>query len=270
MTSIERKTIIEAIEHADCLIPHIPGYCEYATISGVLTCVTPADDPMSNKALLAHLNDKSVDGAVRQVTEYFAGKRKPFSWIVGPGSAPPDLGSRLLACGFGQPLVCHGMYLPDPGIKIDTDPSIRVSELSVDKPDAAVEIMATGFNMTLEASRSLHEIMALSANELRTRIYLAYLAGVDRAVACGYVTRFPDRPIALLCGGATLQEYRGRGAYKALLARRLRDIVRDGVNTVIVLADQRTSAPICAKVGFAKVCELQMYVWRPDNVSASN
>ncbi|MCX6836170.1 MAG: hypothetical protein NTW07_13785 [candidate division Zixibacteria bacterium] len=264
MVAPDRQAIIDAIEQANCVIPQIPGYCDYATISGVLTCVSRADDPMSNKAMLARLDERTVEVAIERVIAHFAARRKPFSWIVGPGSTPADLGSRLLTFGFGQPLVCHGMYLPDPAINMAVNPSIKVREVPVAQPGPCVEIMASVFNMAIESSRSLHEIMAITAPQLRPRIYAAYVDSMDTPVACAYLTHFPDRPIALLCGGATPQEYRGRGVYKALLARRLADITREGINTVIVLADQRTSAPICARAVFAKVCDLQMYVWRPE------
>lgn len=264
MTTADLKTIIEAIEQSDRLIPHIPGHNEYATISGVMTYVTPADDPMANKALLVRLEPENADAAIRKVRTYFEEKNKSFSWIVGPSATPLDLGSRLLANGFKLLLTVDGMYLRDPKVKIDANSSVRVCELPVDEPGAAVEIMASGFNTTIEVSRYFHKMMALSTPRLRTRIYMAHWEGIDTPVACAYTTYYPEQPIALLCGSATLKEYRGRGVYRALLARRLADIARDGIETVIVLADQRTSAPICARAGFAKVCELQMYVWRPE------
>lgn len=269
MTTADRKKIIEAIEQSDRLIPHIPGFNEYATISGVLTYITPADDPMANKALFAHLEPETADAAIREVKAYFEEKSKSFSWIVGPSTTPLDLGSRLLACGFKHLLTVDGMYLSDPKVKIDAVSSIRVCELPVDEPGPAVEIMALGFNTTIEVSRYFHKMMVLSTPGLRTRIYVAHLEVIETPVACAYVTYYPNQPIALLSGGATLPAYRGRGVYKAMLARRLSDIALDRIETVIVLADQRTSAPICARVGFAKVCELPMYVWRPEKRATS-
>jgi hypothetical protein len=269
MTTSDRDTIIEAIERSDRLIPHIPGFNEYAMISGVLTYVTPADDPMANKALLARLEPENAAAAIGKVKAYFKEKSKSFSWIVGPSTTPLDLGSRLLANGFKQLLTVDGMYLPDPTAKIDVDSSVKVSELPVDEPGPAVEIMALGFNTTMEVSRYFHKMMALSSPRLRTRIYIAHLEGIETPVACAYATYYPEQPISLLSGGATLPAYRGRGVYKALLMRRLADIASDGIETVIVLADQRTSAPICAKAGFVRVCELPMYVWRPEKRASS-
>ena len=269
MGAADTKSLINAMEHADCLIPEIPGHCEYTKLDGVLTCTSSTDDPMSNKAMLARLEADSADAVIGKVKAYFTSKCKPFSWIVGPSSTPTDLVSRLQAAGFDQSLIADGMYLPDLKARIEFTESVSVRELPVDQPGPTVDIMARGFNMTVETSRQLHETMVLSARSMHTRIYAAYLDGVENPVACAFLAHFSDRPIALLCGGTTLPEYRGRGLYKALLARRLADTAKAGMEDVIVLADQKTSAPICAKVGFVKVCELQMYVWKPDKGSAS-
>jgi hypothetical protein len=139
MTIADRRTIIEAIEQSDRLIPHIPGHNEYATISGVMTYVTPADDPMANKALLARLEPENADAAIRKVRTYFEEKNKSFSWIVGPGTTPLDLGSRLLASGFKLLLTVDGMYFPGLKVKINANSSVRVCELPVEKPGPVVQ-----------------------------------------------------------------------------------------------------------------------------------
>jgi hypothetical protein len=269
MVALDTRTIVEAIENSDRLLPHIPGHCEYATVSGVLTCITPANDPAANKAMLARLNTRSADESIRAVRSYFSSRRKPFRWIVGPSTTPVDLGERILAQGAEVFMQVDGLCLPDRHIDIKPNPAIRVVELAVTESEAATEVMAAGFGITLDSARYFHQMMVLSTPQLRMRVYAAYLNAVADPVACGYVSYYPDQPIALLCGGATLPDYRGRGVYKAVLAKRLNDIRKDGVQTVIVLADQRTSAPICAKAGFTKVCELQMYGWRQDDESAA-
>ncbi|KJQ53794.1 GNAT family N-acetyltransferase [Microbacterium sp. SA39] len=53
-----------------------------------------------------------------------------------------------------------------------------------------------------------------------------------------------------LWGAATLPEARGRGAYRAVLAERLRAGVELGATTALVKGRVSTSAPILARVGF--------------------
>ncbi|MEW5796224.1 MAG: GNAT family N-acetyltransferase [Candidatus Zixiibacteriota bacterium] len=258
---IDHKTLIEAIERSDCLLPAIKGYNEYLNFPGVIVCETPSNHALANKAMNARLSGEDAGAAISQVCAYFDSKKKPFSWIVGPNTTPADLGRLLLACGFEKQLGADGMYLPDLTLRIDGNSEVTIRELPPGDHEAAVEIMAVGFGMPTDVSRFFHEMIALSFPKVRSRAYLAYLDGVSKPVACAYIAYYPDRPIALLCGGATLPGYRGRGIYRAMLAYRLSDVVRDGVEAVIVLADQRTSAPICRKLGFKKLCEVDFYVW---------
>jgi hypothetical protein len=62
-------------------------------------------------------------------------------------------------------------------------------------------------------------------------------------------------------GAATLSEYRGNGVYTALMAKRLADARALGMEAAILQADRRTSAPICANLGFEEVCSIDLYVW---------
>jgi len=45
------------------------------------------------------------------------------------------------------------------------------------------------------------------------------------------------------------------------MAKRLADARALGMEAAILQADRRTSAPICANLGFEKVCSIDLYVW---------
>src|SRR5207302_9031519 len=75
--------------------------------------------------------------------------------------------------------------------------------------------------------------------------YLAYLAG--EPVGFGRAVFAPWA--ALLLGGATRPEARGRGVYTALVHARWRETVERGVPRVVVSAGPM-SAPILEKLGF--------------------
>lgn len=250
---LSRKILIEAIERSDSILPSIPGLNEYISFPGVLLCETTTDDPLANKAMKARLDADNVDATIDRVREYFKTRDKSFSWIVGPSSTPSDLGRHLETHGFAKQLGADGLFMPDLNTEITPNPDVKVQELLPDKLQPTVGIMAVGFGMPEAVSRYFHEMIGRSYPAVRTRTYIAYLDDIGHPVACGYVTYYPDQPIALLCGGATLPDYRGRGIYKTMLARRLADIRRDGVEAVIVLADQKTSAPICSRHGFANL-----------------
>ena len=91
--------------------------------------------------------------------------------------------------------------------------------------------------------------------------YLAFLDGVERPVSVASMFPFPKSTIAVMQGAATLSEYRGKGVYTGLMAKRLADARALGMEAAILQADRRTSAPICANLGFEKVCSIDLYVW---------
>jgi GNAT superfamily N-acetyltransferase len=63
-----------------------------------------------------------------------------------------------------------------------------------------------------------------------------------------------------LWGAATLAEYRGRGAYRAVLAERLRVGAEFGATTALVKGRVSTSAPILARAGFTQYGDERSYV----------
>ena len=84
---------------------------------------------------------------------------------------------------------------------------------------------------------------------------LARLDGAPVAVGgCAVVDGF-----VRLWGGSTLAAARGRGAYRAVLAERLRIGMELGATTALVKGRISTSAPILARAGFRQVGEERAY-----------
>ena len=85
------------------------------------------------------------------------------------------------------------------------------------------------------------------------------LARIDgRAVSTGGCTLVDG--FLRLWGAATLPGFRGRGAYRAVLAERLRIGRERGATTALVKGRVETSAPILARCGFAAYGEDRSYV----------
>ncbi|WP_091230333.1 hypothetical protein [Microbacterium sp. 3J1] len=88
-----------------------------------------------------------------------------------------------------------------------------------------------------------------SALEAGTQLrVLARLDADGRAVSTGGCTIVDG--FVRLWGAATLEEDRGRGAYRAVLAERLRASATLGAQTALVKGRTATSAPILARAGF--------------------
>jgi GNAT superfamily N-acetyltransferase len=83
-----------------------------------------------------------------------------------------------------------------------------------------------------------------------------------RVVAAGWLEMRPDSEFAGLWGGATLAEWRGRGIYRALVARRAQLAAARGVRYLQVDASS-DSAPILQRLGFQPLATTTPYVWTP-------
>ncbi|WP_447912102.1 hypothetical protein [Microbacterium phyllosphaerae] len=97
----------------------------------------------------------------------------------------------------------------------------------------------------------------VSAFEAGTHVrVLARLDGL--AVSTGGCTIVDG--FARLWGAATLEEARGRGAYRAVLAERLRVSASLGATTALVKGRTATSAPILARAGFTHYGDERAYL----------
>ena len=69
-------------------------------------------------------------------------------------------------------------------------------------------------------------------------------------------------PVAGMFGGVTLPEYRGRGLYRATVARRAQIAHEAGYRWLYVDA-LPTSRPILERLGFVAVTTTTPYLWSP-------
>ena len=86
-------------------------------------------------------------------------------------------------------------------------------------------------------------------------LLVAYRDG--RPLGTGGASRAGD--VLRLWGGAVLEDARGAGAYRALLAARLRQGVDDGCRMALVKGRVETSAPILRRAGFEEYGEERAY-----------
>jgi GNAT superfamily N-acetyltransferase len=85
----------------------------------------------------------------------------------------------------------------------------------------------------------------------RTSAYVAY---ADGQPVCASRIDFPEHsPFASLWGGATLERYRKRGIYTAMLATRAREAAARGYRFLTIDASPM-SGPIAMRHGFRLLC----------------
>ncbi len=251
--------LIQAIESSLTVYPPVPGLSEDLGVPGLRGRVTDLSHPLANLVGMADIRPGDVEATIRLVKSRYGFGRKAFGWVTGPLTRPTDLGERLLSAGFTKVDEMAGMALTDLAAPVKTVAPLRVEEATLSETLEASQMMATAYDMPVEVARFFNVMLALTDRQVRNRGYFAYVD--DRPVGWSYLIYLPNSPIVLLGGAATLPEYRGRGIYRALVARRLSDAHADGRSAAVIQAVRSTSAPICAKLGFRELCGLEFFAW---------
>jgi hypothetical protein len=260
---VTRAALIAANEAGSLLPPALPGVLEFIDVPGVRGRITPIAHPLANLVGQARLRDDEADAIIRRLCDLYGGQGKPFGWYVGPNDTPTDLGQRLLGAGFRPLFEYAGLALTDLATPIRTNPAVRVEEIDGDAWRATNAMRATAFGVPLEFMVGSAEVLIQGQATLHTRFYVAYVPEQADPVAFSQMMDVPGTPIVNLGGAATLPDYRGRGIYTSLVARRLADARAAGRQAAVIQAMRHTSAPICQKLGFDEVCGLAVYAWQP-------
>ena len=256
MNAIAERDLVEAIESTLFMYPAVSGLSQDLGIPGLRGRVTKVSHPMSNLCGDARFSEREADSLVAKVKERYGGLA--FGWVTGPSTRPADLPLRLEAAGLRNVDSIAGMVLTDLALPIEVNPGVLVREVSWQDAIANSEMMAKAYGLPVQVMRLFNELVAATSDRVRARAYVASLDG-DQPVAWSYLVYLPDSPTVLLGGAATLEEYRGHGIYTALVARRLADARADGRTAAVIQGDRKTSAPICAKLGFREICGLEMF-----------
>ncbi len=212
---------------------------------------------------LSGVGSDEVDRLIAQQVEIFAERGEPFEWKLHGHDLPADLPERLRDAGFVPedretvvigPVAAAAVEarLPD-GVVVrevsERDDLVRIARL-----EQAVWSGGDDFGWIddLTAERE--------ADPEGLRIFVAEAGDV---VVCAGWVRFPSATeFATLWGGATLPGWRGRGIYRALVARRALLAAERGRRYLEVDASDE-SRPILERLGFVAVTTTTPYVWSP-------
>lgn len=197
-----------------------------------------APDGMSTAELIAHVRELAGD--------------LPTLWST--HEATGDLADHLSALGASVndelDVIAYELGFGLPELSVPSD----VEVVRIDSPDQLPDAYAvTSAVFGMEPSREFREGEAaalardLAAGGDRNAFrYLAYADGNP----VGHAGTTLDGEVVKLWGGSVLEDYRGRGAYRALLHARLADAVERGGRLALVKARIGTSSPILRRAGF--------------------
>ncbi len=206
----------------------------------------------------------ALDQLIASQVTYFAERGQRFEWKTYAHDRPADLPERLLAAGFvaeepetvviaivdgiaGEPRLPDGVRLRDITARADLE--------KIDGLEAAVwgeDEEEAGYADFLESE------LAVDPGALAVVV-----AEVGDEVVCAAWVRFlHGTGFACFFGGATLEEWRGRGIYRATVTHRANLAAARGCRYLQTDASD-DSRPILERLGFVPVTTTTPYLWSP-------
>jgi GNAT superfamily N-acetyltransferase len=239
--------------------PDGPG-ARVERVGGVVRHV--ADAHGWNGVLWSDLDEGDADAAIAEQVAYFTALGRDFEWKLYGHDLPRDLGQRLSDAGFTSE--------PQETLMIG-----EVSALTLDAqlPDgvrllpatdrAGVDLVADVHEKAFgtDSSRLRARLLDQLAAEPDAVVAVVALAG-DEPVSAARMELVPGTRFAGLWGGGTVEAWRGRGIYRALIAHRARIAADRGYRYLQVDASDQ-SRPILERLGFSPLTTTTPYVYEP-------
>jgi hypothetical protein len=215
--------------------------------------------PGLNLVAFTFANELQLDRTIDRELDYFAPLAQPFTWKVYEHDRLPSLKAKLTARNFVEKGSEALMALD-----VNTAPAYLFEPLQDDirritDRDGLGDVVRVLDSVWGGQHTWVYDRLGL---HLQIPGYLSmYAAYVDNQPAAVAWTYFPRRHFATLFAGSTIAEYRHRGLYTSLLAKRLHEIRNRGYSFAVVEAGEM-SKPIVAKHGFQQISTVWDYEWK--------
>jgi hypothetical protein len=213
---------------------------------------------------LAGLDGDKLDALIARQIAYFRERNEPFEWKAYSHDAPADLEDHLRAAGLvpEEPETVVAAKLADiaGGVELPTGVALREVTERADFDRIArmeEEVWQDGHSRNWLA-RMLDEERTADPALLRI-----FVAEAGDAIVCAAWVRFePDTRWASFWGGATREEWRRRGIYRATIRHRANLALAEDYELVQVDASD-DSRPILERLGFAALTTTTPWQWSP-------
>lgn len=218
------------------------------------------------------LTGSALDELIQRTVAYFRDETDvdDFEWKTRGHDEPADLAEHLLAAGFrADPqetvMIGEATALAVP-VEIPAEVSLRrldvndVTFLDDARRMAAMQEAAFG-----DGPSSDDLVARLIQPEGLAEAWVAEVGG--DVVCAGRLEVVPGTEFAGLWGGATLEAWRGRGIYRALVAARAFSAIDRGVRYLQSDCTEM-SRPILERSGLERVTTTTPFVWQRDHTPA--
>ncbi|MFJ2605569.1 GNAT family N-acetyltransferase [Streptomyces sp. NPDC091279] len=215
-----------------------------------------------NGVVWSDLDAAGADAAIAEQVAYFGGLGREFEWKLYGHDLPVDLGQRLSAAGFTAEPEETLMIAEVNALDLDAGEPEGIRLVPV--TDAAgVGLVADVHEKAFgtDSSRLRRQLLARLTDDPDGVVAVVALAG-DDPVSAARMELVPGTRFAGLWGGGTVEAWRGRGIYRALVAHRARAAVERGYRYLQVDASAQ-SRPILERLGFVALTTTMPYVYVP-------
>ncbi|MEE1770938.1 GNAT family N-acetyltransferase [Streptomyces sp. JV185] len=196
-----------------------------------------------------------------QVVRYTALGHDEFEWKLYAHDRPADLDRRLLAAGFEaeEPETLLVAPVAELSTRVTLPDGVRLRTVR-DADD--VELMARAHERAFGSdwSRLRHQVLARLAEDPDGFVGVLAMAG-DEPVSSARMELYRGTGFAGLWGGGTVEAWRGKGLYRALVAFRAQIAAERGYRYLQVDASDMSS-PILRRLGFVALSTTTPYVYR--------
>jgi len=232
-----------------------------------LTLIPDLPVPGPNSVAWIRCRTDEVSEVIDEVHRTVAPRHLPLMWITDPETEPPDLAERLAARG-----ILPDEHAPESAVMVlptSAEIESRLGEgVAIRDALESPEAYLAADRVNAEAFRSADRTATLEQRAALERRRLNQIAAGNRRwllitvdgepAGSGGLTLYPPHG-AIINGGAVRPKFRGRGIYRALVAKRLEMARAAGAPGMAVWGGPM-SAPILFKLGFEKVGWRRFYV----------
>ncbi|WP_225847853.1 GNAT family N-acetyltransferase [Streptomyces sp. HPF1205] len=229
---------------------------------GRVVRVSGPDTASWSGVVWSDLDEAGADEAIAEQLRWLAspeGKGREFEWKLYSHDRPADLGERLRAAGFvPEPpetlMVAEVAALPT---EVRLPAGVRLEPVTDER---GVDLLARVHEQVFGTSAArLRERVLAQLAEAPGEVVLTLAMAGDEPVCGARMELNPGTDFASLWGGGTLEAWRGRGIYRALVAHRTRIAADLGVRYLQVDASDQ-SRPILQRLGFASLSVTTPYL----------
>lgn len=221
----------------------LPGYSKM-NLGNVVRFV--AEDEWGSFIGYYQLSSDELDNAIENEIRFFKSCGKNFEWKVYDTDKSPDIKQKLVQHGFEAGEKESFMLLELSGVDYLTE---SVACVEVNDAKGIRDYISVSENVWGgdHSGQEVHLLACKNNAPENTVLYVIYEDG--EPVSSARIEYTVNSPFAGIWGGSTIEAYRGRGHYSALLHKRINDAKKRGVKYLTIDASDM-SRPIVEKYGF--------------------